>query len=199
MSPPILYYVRHGLTDWNAQGRLQGRRDIPINAEGRAQASHCAEVLRGLFARAGRQPDAYGYASSPLGRACQTMEIIRAALGLAPAGYAIDERLAEIAFGRWEGLTYRDILARDADIIAEREGNKWGFRPPGGETYAEVAKRVGAWYETLQRDTVVTAHGGTARALIAALGIKPPETAVHEPIAQGVVYVYADRVITRHA
>lgn len=199
MAKPILYYVRHGLTDWNAQGRLQGRRDVPINAQGRAQARRCAEILRELFARTGQAPHQHGYASSPLTRARQTMEILRTDLGLPPADYAIDERLAEISFGEWEGLTYQDILARDPDIVVTREGNKWAFRPPGGETYAELAVRVASWYATLERDTVVTAHGGTARALVAALGIAPPEEAVHQSIDQGVVYVYADGRLTHHA
>ncbi len=102
------------------------------------------------------------------------MDILRAALGLPRAGYQTDARLAEIAFGEWEGLTYQDVLTRDPTIVATREGNKWDFRPPGGETYAEVAERIAAWYATLDRNTVVTAHGGTARALIAALGMASP-------------------------
>src|SRR4030095_10821766 len=105
-------------------------------------------------------------------------------------------RLAEIAFGEWEGLTYPDILARDRDIVAAREHDKWLFRPPGGETYEEVARRVGEWYATLDRDTVVTAHGGTARALVGHLGIAKPEDAPHQPIEQGVVYLFADKQLT---
>jgi probable phosphoglycerate mutase len=64
MPRPILYYVRHGLTDWNAAGRLQGRRDIPLNAEGRVQAVRCADILADL-SRARRGPQAYDYVSSP--------------------------------------------------------------------------------------------------------------------------------------
>ena len=83
------------------------------------------------------------------------MEIVRATLGLAPAGYAVDARLAEIAFGDWEGLTYADVLARDQDVIARRESDKWGFLPPGGESYAQVTARIGDWYETVD-----ARHGG---------------------------------------
>ena len=54
MPPPTIYYIRHGETDWNVDGRLHGRRDVPLNARGRAQASHCGDVLRDLFARDGR-------------------------------------------------------------------------------------------------------------------------------------------------
>ena len=83
MPRPTIYYIRHGETDWNVAGRLQGRRDVPLNARGRAQAAHCGEILRDLFARDGRDPAGLDYVSSPLGRACETMELARAALGLA--------------------------------------------------------------------------------------------------------------------
>ena len=195
---PILYYVRHGLTDWNSEGRLQGQHDVPINAKGRAQAGACGEILRDLIACAGRTPADLGYVSSPLIRARETMEIVRGALDLERTDYSTEAKLAEIAFGEWEGLTYGDVLKRDRDIVDAREGNKWLFRPPGGETYEEVARRVGEWYATLTRDTVVTAHGGTARALIGYLGITPPEQAAHEPIEQGVVYVFAGGRFTRY-
>jgi probable phosphoglycerate mutase len=69
MPLPTLYYVRHGLTDWNMQGRLQGRQDTPLNAIGQQQAKRCGEILRDLFARDGRSAADYGYASSPLKRA----------------------------------------------------------------------------------------------------------------------------------
>ena len=198
MPGPTLYYVRHGLTDWNVEGRLQGRQDTPLNATGKEEARRCGEILRDLFARNGCAATDWGYVSSPLMRARITMNILRATLGLAPEGYVLDARLAEIAFGEWEGLTYQDILARDRDIVEAREHDKWLFRPPGGETYEEVARRVGAWYATLDRDTVVTAHGGTARALIAFLGLAPPEEAVHYSIDQGVVYVFTDGSVTRY-
>jgi broad specificity phosphatase PhoE len=198
MPGPTLYYVRHGLTDWNAEGRLQGRHDIPLNDHGRVQAGLSADILRDQFAREGRAPGDFAYVSSPLVRASETMELMRVELGLERSGYHVEPRLAEIAFGAWEGLTYRDVLARDKDVVDRREGDKWGFRPPGGETYGEVALRVGEWYASLDRDTVVSAHGGTARALIAALGIAPPEEAVHHSIEQGVVYVFADKRITRY-
>jgi probable phosphoglycerate mutase len=198
MRPITLYYVRHGLTDWNVEGRLQGGRDTPLNDRGRAQARQCAGLLRELFERDGRQPGELHYTSSPLLRATETMEIVRHGLGLPGGGYVRDPRLVEIAFGEWEGLTYLDVLKRDKAVVDKREADKWLFRPPGGETYEEVARRVGEWYATLTRNTVVTAHGGTARALIGHLGIAPPEAAAHQPIEQGVVYVFAGGSFTRY-
>ena len=129
---PAIYYIRHGLTDWNVAQRLQGRHDVPLNAAGCAQAACCAAILQDLFRREGRAPESFDYVSSPLVRARATMEIVRAALGLEPAGYAIAGQLAEIAFGEWEGLTYAQVMARDKQVIAARESDKWSFAPPGG-------------------------------------------------------------------
>jgi broad specificity phosphatase PhoE len=199
MPKPVLYYVRHGLTEWNMQQRLQGRHDVPLLAEGRIQATRCGEILRALLARDGRVPGDLVYVSSPLVRARETMELVRAALGLPAAEYDVDARLAEIAFGDWEGLTYEDVIARDGDVVAKRERDKWGFLPPGGESYAQVTARVGAWYDALEHDAVVTAHGGTARALLAHLAIEEPDAATHQPIDHGVVYVYAGNRLVRHA
>jgi broad specificity phosphatase PhoE len=195
---PVIYYVRHGLTDWNVEQRLQGRHDVPLNAEGCVQAVRCGEILQELFLRDGRVPESFDYVSSPLARARKTMEIMRTTLGLAPAGYAIEERLVEIAFGEWEGLSYADVLERDKDVVARRESDKWGFTPPGGESYAQVTVRIADWYETVGRDTVVAAHGGTARALVAYLKLAPPKDATHYSIEQGVVYVFEGNQLARY-
>jgi probable phosphoglycerate mutase len=194
-----LYYVRHGLTDWNSAGRLQGQRDVPLNAEGRVQAARCGEILRDLLASDGLAPADCGCASSPLVRARATMQIMRTTLRLLPDDDVIDPRLAEISFGEWEGLTYAEVMQRDPDVVAKREADKWNFRPPGGETYQEVALRAAAWYATLERPTIVAAHGGTARALIGYLKIAPPDEAVHFSIDQGVVYVIESDRLARYA
>jgi hypothetical protein len=112
----------------------------------------------------------------------------------APAGTT---RLQELSFGEWEGLTYADVLKRDAEVIIERERDKWGFLPPGGESYAQLTDRVAQWHRTIDADTVVAAHGGTGRALMAHLAVVPPDEAPHYPLDQGVVYVFADNRITR--
>ena len=117
---PTVYYIRHGETDWNVAGRLQGRRDVPLNARGRAQAVHCGDILRDLFARDGRNAAELDYVSSPLGRARQTMELLRPPLGLPADGYRIDDRLAEISFGDWECYTIAQLHSRDPQRIAAR-------------------------------------------------------------------------------
>jgi probable phosphoglycerate mutase len=193
-----VYYVRHGETDWNVAGRLQGNQDIPLNARGQAQAMHCGEVLRELFERDGVDPGALDYVSSPLVRARKTMELARGALGLPPDGYRVEQQLIEIAFGDWEGFTIAQLRNRD-QRMAQREHDKWAFVPPGGESYAMVSARMRDWYEALTRDVVVTAHGGTARGLIAQLGIAAPAAAPLIDIVQGVVYVFRGKAMTRYA
>jgi probable phosphoglycerate mutase len=196
---PIIYYVRHGETDWNVEQRLQGQRDIPINAVGRGQSRRAGGVLRDLFARDGRAAAELDYDTSPLRRARETMELMRTELGLDRHGYTVDDRMIEISFGRWEGMTLPEIARNEAAALAARERDKWAFTPPGGESYADVTARVGAWYANLARDTVVSAHGGTARALIAHLGIMPAQDAPLTDIANGVVYIFSGASMARYA
>jgi broad specificity phosphatase PhoE len=196
---PVLYYVRHGETDFNAEGRLQGRRDTELNARGRQQAKECGELLRDLFARDRRQSADFAYVASPLKRARETMEILRATLGLDLRSYATDDRLMEISYGEWEGLTLPEIEVRYPRTLEERERDKWDFAPPGGESYRDLTKRINDWYTGLTRDSVVAAHGGGVRALMALFKVMPKEEATHARIAQGVVYVFADGKMARYA
>lgn len=196
---PVLYFVRHGETDFNIAHRLQGRYETSINARGREQAKHCAGVLADLFARERRAPADYDYVASPLRRARETMTILRTALGLDATAYTADDRLQEISYGEWEGLTLAEIKLRDPKRLAAREHDKWGFRPPGGESYRDLAARVAAWYATVSRDTVIAAHGGTARALIANFGILPEDEATYAETLHGAVYVFAEGTMARHA
>jgi probable phosphoglycerate mutase len=196
MPRPVLYYVRHGQTDWNREYRLQGQHDIPLNALGRTQAIQCGTILRDLFERDGRQAGDFEYFASPLGRARVTMELLRAELALDPHAYRTDARLMEMSFGRWEGHTPAELRLREAQALAARERDKWNFALPGGESYAQLMIRVRAWFQTIARDTVVSAHGGVARALIAHLGIVSPADAAAYDIGQGIVYVFAEGRMT---
>ena len=198
MPGPFLYFVRHGETDWNLERRLQGQHDIPLNVLGRTQASRCGSILRDLLARHGRSAPAFDYVSSPLGRARETMELMRTGLGLEPGHYRTDARLMEISFGRWEGFTFAELQAREAEGLAARERDKWGFVLPGGESYAQLLVRVRAWYEGVERDTVVAAHGGVCRALMAHLGLVQPQAASVGQIGQGVIYEFDGGRMTVH-
>ena len=114
------------------------------------------------------------------------------ALQLPRGGYAVDDRLREIGYGRWEGLTLPEMELHDAATFAARNEDKWGVAAPAGESYASVMSRVREWFESLVADTVAVAHGGTMRALMVALGLATPLEASETPIGQGVVYVFSD-------
>ena len=88
-----LYFVRHGETDWNREGRLQGQHDVELNAAGRRQAVACGTLLSDLLRSIGRQPSEFAYVSSPLSRARETMALMRQALGPDLASVQIDPRL----------------------------------------------------------------------------------------------------------
>ena len=94
--------------------------------------------------------------------------------------------------------TDAELRAREAAALAERERDKWGFVLPGGESYAQLQVRVRAWYETLERDSGVSAHGGVCRALIAHLNLAEPEAASIGDIGQGCVYVFDGSSMSRH-
>src|SRR5271163_2348852 len=113
MPQPAIYYIRHGETEWNAEGRLQGAQDIPLNDLGRRQAADSGRILAGLFARDGRGENSLAFVASPLSRARLTMELVRDTLKLPPGDYALDDRLREIGYGRWEGSTLAQMQAAD--------------------------------------------------------------------------------------
>jgi len=190
MPVPTIYYLRHGETDWNKAGRLQGTLDIPLNALGREQAVHAGRVLGGLVARDGRDKHTLPFVASPLGRARATTELVREQLQLSPADYALDDRLREIGYGTWEGRTLAEAETQDPGLFARRLLDKWTVGAPGGETYLDVQQRMQAWYDDLRADTIAVAHGGTARALMVALGFETPLSAADLYIEQGVVYVF---------
>src|SRR6476620_5797699 len=103
MSAPVIYYIRHGETAWNAEGRLQGTQDVPLNDLGRRQAGQAGNILGNLFVRDGRDKTALKFIASALGRARSTMELVSGELKLPVKEYALDDRLREIGYGQWEG------------------------------------------------------------------------------------------------
>ena len=196
---PTIYYIRHGETSWNAAGRLQGAQDTALNDRGRRQATDAGRILAGLIARDGHDEAALPFVSSPLGRARSTMELVRRVLELPPDDYSLDDRLREIGYGVWEGSTLAEMQAADPALYARRLTAKWTMAPEGGETYASVQLRMRDWYDSLLVDTVAVAHGGTARALMVALGLETPESAADLLIEQGAVYVFRDGGLKKYS
>ena len=131
-------------------------------------------------------------------RATATMQQVRAALDLSAKGYDCDDRLRELSYGDWEGLTSTEMQTRDPELVVMRGRDKWHTAPPGGESYAALSRRVAAWHSEVTRDTVVTAHGGPMRVLIALAGIAEPADAADHRVEQGVVYAFAYGTMSKH-
>jgi broad specificity phosphatase PhoE len=198
MPVPTIYYIRHGETAWNAEGRFQGSQDIPLNDLGRSQAVAAGAIPGDLLAGDGHEPSSLPFVASPLVRARMMMELVRDAIELPPAGYSVDGRLREIGYGQWEGLTLAEMKLNDAATFARRDVDTWGVAAPSGESYASVTLRMRDWFDSLVADTVAVAHGGTMRALMVALGVATPLEVAGTPIGQGVVYVFSAGGLTRY-
>ena len=184
--PHRILFVRHGETDYNAEGRLQGQRDIPLNGRGRAQAAAVGRALAKLMPEAIAELEAAeAFVASPLARVRETMELARAALGLPPQRYALEPALKELTFGEWEGLTWRQVEKRDPAGARARAADKWNFAPPGGESYAMLAARLQPWLDAQKGDSFVASHGGVARALMTLIAGRDPAAAENAEIWQG--------------
>ena len=150
------WFLRHGETDWNAQGLSQGNVDIPLNPTGEAQARSAAERLRNRGIAT--------IVSSPLSRARVTAAIVGAALGLP---VQIVDGLREVQFGVQEGQPMSDWFP---DWIAGR------FTPDGAESFAALRDRAVTavnFATSLPPLVVVVAHGALFRALRTAMAIEP--------------------------
>lgn len=190
---PVLYFIRHGETDWNRAGRLQGRTDTELNARGRKQAAAAARHLAGLIGRGeGGRLAALPFHASPMIRTRQTIELLRAELGLDPAAYRPDDRLREVGFGAWEGKTWAEIRARDPIRARDRDADRWSFAPPGGESYSTVMERVRDWLSIVREDACIVSHGGIARVILVALAGADPAEAVTADIWQGKILMIRD-------
>lgn len=179
-----VYFIRHGETDWNRDGRFQGQRDIPLNETGRAQATANGESLARLIG----DPAAYRFVASPLIRTRQTMELVRTALGLPAEGYETDARLKEVSYGDWEGHSYDELSVSRPDDVRERDADKWRYVPQGGESYSQLSRRFEPFLAEIEAPAVVVTHGGVIRCVRYFLEPVSPEEAVRDPIPQNRVY-----------
>lgn len=147
-----LALIRHGHTEWNRAGRIQGRTDIPLDEDARRH-------LAGL-----KLPDPWNAASvvsSPLSRAVETAELIS---GKTPVH---ESPLMEMDWGAWEGQEGRKLLADPTSDYRHIEDWGWAYRPPGGESPGDVRARLKPWTNALETDTVAVCHIGIMRVLLA--------------------------------
>jgi len=153
----LFYFIRHGETEWNAQGRWCGRTDVPLSDVGRRQAQLLARRLQPLPVEA--------LYSSPLGRAMETAQIIGQAVGREPVA---DGRLVELNYGAWEGSTYEESKRTAPAVYAAWDADPASQAPPGGETGEQLIERVTPFLaEMAQRhpcgNVVVVSHKTVCR------------------------------------
>jgi broad specificity phosphatase PhoE len=176
-----IWLARHGETDANAEGRVQGSIDPPLNDRGREQARALAEEARKLHLRA--------LYSSNQERARETAAIVGAALGLEPQA---DARFAESHRGEWEGRLVADIKRDYPDAWAGSLAVDHTFRFPGGESLEEHGARAEAGLADVTAGplpALVICHGGTIRRLLAA---RDPESIVGRTVPNGVLIEVMD-------
>jgi len=153
---------RHGRTEWNATGKLQGQTEVPLDDVGRQQAVAGAAALALEFPQA-------VVVSSNLGRASATAHEYAELIGVP---VAVDERLRERSFGDWEGLTADEIEQRWPEgYQAWQQGDDRTGTPSGGESRQQVGRRVAEAIEELAREAdgstlVVVSHGAAITAAI---------------------------------
>jgi len=168
----LFYFVRHGVSGWNAENRLCGRTDVPLSDEGRRQAARLAERLRGLSPAA--------LYTSPLRRAVETAEIITAAVRLTPV---VEDRLIELDYGAWEGKTFAEVMEQDAEAFRAWDADPGNVSPRGGESGGQAMARVAPFLDELaarhpgeREHVIVVCHRTICRLIVChALGLPPSE------------------------
>ncbi|UWQ15515.1 histidine phosphatase family protein [Aliiroseovarius sp. M344] len=180
---PEMFVIRHGQTEWNLAGRHQGRLDSPLTQKGRQQARVMGQMLQREI---GGRTDVAAY-SSPQGRALQTAELSLAALSWSVTQ---DERLCEVSFGAWQGLTHDEIAAGwpKQAAFGEQNPQEWHYMSPGGETLADLQDRADRFLKDLADPAVVFTHGVLSRVLRARwLGLNEHEM-LELPGGQGIIF-----------
>ncbi len=158
----MIWLARHGETADNADGRVQGSIDTPLNDRGREQARQLGERAAGLGVSA--------LYSSQLARALETAQIVGERLGLEPI---VDERFAESRRGEWEGRLLSELERDEPESWRAWRTGQQDFRFPGGESLGEHVARVGDALREVEQPALVVCHGGTVRAALIACGRHP--------------------------
>ncbi|NGP17498.1 histidine phosphatase family protein [Devosia aurantiaca] len=195
---PDFYFARHGETDWNREQRYQGSRDIPLNRTGQLQADANGVLLRELLERDGVDPRSLNWFASPLSRASETMDRMRAAFDVELPPVIHDKRLIEISFGALEGKLHSEVHAQ-ALAPGQRDESYWGFRPDGGENYEDVSERLIDFARVLTLHSVVVAHGGVLRVLRHLVEGAPRGDVLNWPPPQGVIAHFTRGRMTLHS
>jgi probable phosphoglycerate mutase len=159
---PTIILVRHGQTQWNVEGRYQGRLNSDLTEKGKTQSKRNASKIAKVLDL--KMP--FKVFSSPLGRAKESCYIICDELGIDKSRIIFDERLSEFNYGIFEGKTKDECQELYPQVLAQREANKWSYQIENGESYLLVSERVKSWLSSLSSDSVlVVAHEMVNRVL----------------------------------
>ncbi|OCP38413.1 histidine phosphatase family protein [Ensifer sp. LC163] len=160
---PNIILIRHGETQWNVAGRLQGRKDTPLTANGVRQALAVGLRLAERIAGETRLK----FWVSPLGRARQTASILADTWSVPFEQFTHDETLVERAYGSWEGRSHDEIERELAHEYEAHSADPWDYAMPGGESRTTLDARLLSWLATLDHENthVVVTHSGCVRAL----------------------------------
>jgi broad specificity phosphatase PhoE len=155
----LFYFLRHGETAWNAEGRFCGGTDVPMSDVGRRQAQLLARRFQAITVEA--------LYSSPLSRALETARIIGSAIGREPK---VDPRLTELSYGEWEGQTLEEFQCAAPAAYLAWDQDPANLAPPGGETGMHLIERATPFLaEVAQRhpqgNVVVVCHKTVIRLL----------------------------------
>lgn len=176
------FIARHGETVFNAARRMQGETaHTPLT---RAGFAHAEEIGGALLAALGPAPELTLWAS-PTGRALQTLAIAAEHLRLDWQGTRTDDRLSEMDMGRWGGRFYSEIAEAHGGFV-ERRAGLFTSRPPGGEWYDDIARRLSAWIADTsgeEGDRLIVMHGISSRVLRGLLTGAPDRPGCGAPVA----------------
>ncbi len=166
---PIIF-IRHGETDWNKRGLIQGSIDTDLNTDGHEQARAVARALavnKVLFKD-------FELVCSPQKRARQTIAHLIMALDRDSDQVRLDDRVRELGFGVWEAKPFWELKA--SPIYPADPDDRYYWQPEGGESYADGVLRITDWRTTLKRPVIVVSHGAVGRCLIGnAMGLSRGE------------------------
>lgn len=195
---PELYFIRHGQTDWNAEGRYQGTQDIPLNEVGRAQAEANGPLLRMLLERDSKTALDFDWFATPLGRTQETARRILAAFEPPHPEIKIDRRLIEISFGVYEGKHVKELADHPMLAPGSRDETFWSYRPERGENYDDVVVRLEDFARMLTRPVIMVGHGGILRVLRHLIAGASQVDVVNWSTPQDVVYHFKDGRMIEH-